>query len=150
MVLANLSFYYTWTNIKSEYNNSKFKISAPTWNDTFDLSDRFYSISKIQDYFEFIIKKQETLTKNPPVRIYVNRIKNRIVFKIKTGYKLELLIPETMKLLGSIKKDVDKDKDGEKVPKLESLKVVLVHLNLVNNDHQHTSKVLSQINNLDS
>ena len=72
----------------------------------------------------------------------MNRIKNRIVFKIKTGHKLELLTPETMKLLGSTKKDVDKDKDGENVPKLESVEVVLVYCNLVKNDYQHTSKVL--------
>ena len=142
MTLANLSVYYTWKNIKSKYNNNKFKISAPTWNDTFDLPDGSYSIADIQDYFEFIIKKHETLTENPPVQIYVNKIKNRIVFKIKTGYKLELLTLETMKLLGSTKKDVDKDKNGENVPKLESVEVVLVHCNLVKNDYQHTSKVL--------
>ena len=142
MALANLSIYYTWKNIKSEYNNNKFKISAPSWNYTFDLPDGSYSIADIQDYFEFIIKKHETLTENPPVQIYVNKIKNRIVFKIKTGYKLELLTPETMKLLGSTKKDVDKDKNGENVPKLESAEVVLVHCNLVKNDYQHTSKVL--------
>ena len=69
-------------------------------------------------------------------------MKNRIVFEIKTGYKLELLSPETMKLLGSTKKDVDKDKDGEDVPKLESVEVVLVHCNLVNNSYQQASKVL--------
>ena len=55
MVLANLSIYCTWKNIKSKYNNNKFKISAPTWNDTFDLPDGSYSIADIQDYFEFII-----------------------------------------------------------------------------------------------
>ena len=82
------------------------------------------------------------MTENPPVQIYVNKIKNRIVFKIKTGYKLELLTPETIKLLGSAKKDVDKDKDSEKVPKLESVEVVLGHCNLVKNDYQHTSKFL--------
>ena len=142
MALANLSIYYTWKNIKSEYNNNKFKISAPTWNDTFDLPDGSYSISDIQDYFEFIIKKHETLTENPPIQIYPNKIKNRIVFKIKTGYKLELLTPETMRLLGSTKKDVDSDKNSENVPKLESVEVVLVHCNLVKNDYQHTSKVL--------
>ena len=138
MALANLSIYYTWKNIKSEYSNNKFKISAPTWNDTFDLPDGSYSISDIQDYFEFIIKKHETLTENPPIQIYPNKIKNRIVFKIKTGYKLELLTPETMRLLGSAKKVVDKDKNGEIVPKLESVEVVLVHCNLVKNDYQHT------------
>ena len=106
MALANLSIYYTWKNIESEYNNNKFKISA-TWKnikseynnnefkisaliDTFDLPNASYSISDIQDYFEFIIKKHETLTENPSIQIYLNKIKNRIAFKIKTGYKLEL------------------------------------------------------------
>ena len=142
MASTNLSTHYTWRNIKSAYNNNKFIISASTWNDTFDLPDGSYSIADIQDYFEFIIKKHETLTENPPVQIYPNKIKNRIVFKIKTGYKLELLTPETMRLLGSTKKDVDADKNSENVPKLESVEVVLVHCNLVKNDYQHTSKVL--------
>ena len=108
MALVNLSIYYTWKNIKSEYNNNKFKISAPTWNETFDLPDGSYSIDDIQDYFEFIIKKHETLTENPPIQIYPNKIKNRIVFKIKTGYKLELLTSETMKLLGTTNEVVNK------------------------------------------
>ena len=111
MALVNLSIYYIWKNIKSEYNNNKFKISAPTWNETFDLPNGSYSISDFQDYFEFIIKKYETLTKNPSIQIHANKIKNRIIFKIKTGDKLELLTPEAMKLLGS-KKKVDKDKNG--------------------------------------
>ena len=142
MALAHLSIYYTWKNIKSTCNNNKFKISAPTWNNTFDLPDVSYSIADIQDYFKFIIKNHETLTENPPIQIYPNKTKNRIVFKIKTGYKLELLTLETMKLLGSTKKDVDLDKNSENLPKLESTKVVLVHFNLVKNDYQHTSKVL--------
>ena len=142
IALGNFSIYYPWKNIKSAYKNNKFKISAPTWNDTFDLPDGSYSISDIQDYFEFIIKKHETLTENPLIQIYPNKIKNRIVFKIKTGYKLELLTPETMKLLGSTKNVVDKDKNSENVPKLESVEVVLVHCNLVKNDYQHASKVL--------
>ena len=96
----------------------------------------------MQDYFEFIIKKHETLSENPSVQIYPNKIKNRIIFKLKSGFKLELLTPETMKLLGSTNKVVDKDKNGENVPKLESVEVVLVHCNLVKNDYQHTSKVL--------
>ena len=99
MALANLSICYTWKNIKSEYKNNKFKISVPTWNDTFDLPDGSYSIADIQDYFEFIIKKHETITENPSIQIYRNEIKNRITFKIKTGYKLELLSSETIKLL---------------------------------------------------
>ena len=142
MALVNLSIYYTWKNIKSAYNTNKFKLSAPTWNDKFELPDGSYSISDIQDYFEFIIKKHETFTENPPIQIYPTKIKDRIVFRIKTGYKLELLTPETMRLLRSTKKDVDKDKDGENVPKLESVEVVLVHCNLVKNDYQHLSKVL--------
>ena len=75
------------------------------------------------------------MTENPPVQIYPNKIKNRIVFKTKTGYKLELLTPETMELLGSTKKDVNKEKDGENVPKLKSVEVILVHCNLVKNDY---------------
>ena len=101
IALANLSIYYTWKNIKFEYNKSKFKIHAPTWNDNFNLPNEFYSVSDIQDYFKYIIKKHETIADNPPLQMYVNKIKNRIVFKIKTGYKLELLTEETMQLLGS-------------------------------------------------
>ena len=135
MALANLSIYYIWKNIKSAYNNNKFKISAPTRNDEFDLLDGSYSI-------EYIIKQYEIIAKNPLVQIYVNKIKNRIVFQKKTGYKLESLSPETMELLGSTKKDVDQDKDGEDMPKLESVEVVLVNCNLVNNKYQEASKVL--------
>ena len=105
-------------NIKSKYNKNKFKISTPTWNHTVDLPHGSSSIEDIQDYFEFIIKKHETLTQNPPVQIYPNKIKNRIVFKIKTGYKLELLTPETMKLLGSTEKVVDKDKKWKNCTKI--------------------------------
>ena len=124
MAVASLSVYYTWKDIKLDYNNNKFKIPAPTWNDTFDLLDGSYSIEYIQDYFEFITKKHETLTEDPPIQSYPNKIKKRIVFKIKTGYKLEFLTPETMRLLGSTKEDADKDKDRENVPKSESVKVV--------------------------
>ena len=141
MALANLSIYYTWKNIKSEYKN-KFKISAPNWNDEFDLPHGSYSLSDIQDYSEYIIKKHGTIADNPPVQIYVNRIKNRIVFKIKTGYKLELLTKETMQLLESSKKDIDQNKDREIVPRLETAEVVSVHCNLVNNSYQQASKVL--------
>ena len=74
--------------------------------------------------------------------IYVNEINNRIVFKIKSGYKLELLSKETMKLLGSSADTIDGDKNSELVPKLESVDLVLVHCNLVNNSYQQASKVL--------
>ena len=86
MALGNLSIYYTWKNIKSTYNNNKFKISAPTQNKTFDFADGSYSIPDIEDYFGFIIKKHETLTEDPPVQIYPNKSKNRNDFKIKTDY----------------------------------------------------------------
>ena len=108
--LANLSIYDTLKSIKSEYNNNKFKISAPTWNDEFNLPDGSYSVFDIQDYFEYIIKKHVTTADNPPVQVYVNEIKNRIVIKIKAGYKLELLTKETMQLLGSSKKALIKTK----------------------------------------
>ena len=97
MALANLSIYYTWKNVKSIYKNNKFKISAPTWNETFDLSDGSYNISEIQDYFEYIIKKHEAVGENAPILIYANTINNRIVFKIKSEYKLELLSKEIRK-----------------------------------------------------
>ena len=126
IALANLSIYYTWKNIKSEYNNNKFKIFTPTWNDEFNLPRGSYSVFYIRDYFEYIIKKHETITDtgNPPVQIDVNEIKNRIVFKIKTGYKLELLSQETMQLLESLKKIIDKNKNGERVQRLETVEVV--------------------------
>ena len=142
MALANLSIYYSWKNVKSTYNNSKFKISAPTWNETFDLPDGSYNISEIQDYFEYIIKKHETIDENAPILIYANTINNRIVFKIKSRYKLELLSKETMKLLGSTKDIIDADKNSENVPKLENVEVVLAHCNLVNNVYQQHSRVL--------
>ena len=94
-----------------------------------------YSIFDIYDYFEFIIKKHETLTENTPIQIYLNEIKNRILFKIKTGYKLLFSFPETMKFLGSTQKDVILDKNSENVQKLHSVGVVLVHCNLVKNDY---------------
>ena len=123
-----IKIYYTWKNVKSAYNNNRFKISASTWNDKFHLPDGSCSVSDIQDYLEFIIKKHETLTENPPVQIYPNKIINSAVFKTITGYKLKILSPEKIKLLVSTKKGVDQDKDGEDLPKLESVEVVLVHI----------------------
>ena len=142
IALSNLSIYYTWKNIKSSYNNNKFKISTPTWNDEFELPDGSYSLSDILDYFEYIFKKHGEDIDEPSVQIYVNKIKNRITFKIKNGYSLELLTPETMKLLGSTENKIIKDKNGENVPHLEITEVVLVHCNIVNNDDQQDSRVL--------
>ena len=134
IALSNLSIYYTWKNIKSSQNNNKFKISAPTWNDEFELPDGSYSVSDIQDYFEYILKKHGEDIDEPSVQIYVNKIENRITFKIKDGYSLELLTPETMKLLGSTENKITKDKNGENVPHLEIAEVLLVHFNILNND----------------
>ena len=135
MALASVSIYYTWINVKSIYNNNKFKISAPTWNDTFDLPDGLYNISEIQDYIEYIIKKNGTIAETAPILIYANNISNRIVFKRKTRYKLELSSKETMKLLGSTKDAIDADTNSENLPRLENVEVVLVHCNLVNNSY---------------
>ena len=142
IALSNLSIYYTWKNIKSSYNKSKFKISAPTWNDRFELRDGSYSVSDIQDYFESILKKHRENIDKPSVQIYVNKIENRITFKIKDGYSLELLTPETMKLIGSTENKITKDKNGENVPYLEITEVALVHFYIANNDYQQDSRVL--------
>ena len=142
VALSNLSIYYTWQNVKSSYNNNKFKISAPTWSGEFKLPDGSYSVSDIQDYFEYILKKHSGSVDNPSIRIYVNRIENRITVKIKNGYYLELLTPETMKLLGSTESKITKDTNGENVPHLEIVELVLVHCNLVNNDYQQDSRIL--------
>ena len=90
VALSNLSIYYTWKNIKSSYNNNKFKISAPTWSEEFELPDGSYSISDIRDYFEYILKKHSESVDNPSIRIYINKTEKRITFKIKSGYYLEL------------------------------------------------------------
>ena len=134
--------YYTWNNIKSSYNNNKFKISSSTWNEEFTLLNGSYAVSDIQDYFEYILKKQGENTNKPSIQMYVNKIENMITFKIKNGYSLELLTKETMKLLGSTENKITKDKNGENVPHLEITEAVLVHCNMVNNDYQHDSRVL--------
>ena len=111
IALSNLSIYYKWKNVKSSYNNNKFKISAPTWSEEFKLPDGSYSISDIQHYFEYILKKHGERVDNPSIRMYINKIKN--------GYYLELLTLETMKLLGSTESKITKDKNSENVPHLE-------------------------------
>ena len=104
IALSNLSIYYTWKNIKNSYNNRKFTISVPTWNYKFELPDgSIIQGSNIQDYFDYILKKHGENVDNPSIQIYVNKNENRVTFKIKSGYSLELQTPETMKLLGSTK-----------------------------------------------
>ena len=142
VALSNLSIYHTWRNIKSSYNNNKFKISAPTLTDEFELPDGSKSVSDIQDYFEYILKKHSENVDNPSIKIYVNKIENRVTFKIENGYYLELLTPETMKLLGSTERKITKDKNGENVPHLEIAELVSVHCNLVNNDYRQDSRIL--------
>ena len=100
--------------MKKSHKNNKLKISAPIWNEDFELPDGSYSVSDIQDYFIYF----------------------------KTGYYLELLMPETMKLLESAKCKITKDKNGENVPHLEITEVVLIHCNIVNNDYQQDARVL--------
>ena len=106
------------------------------------MPDGSYLISDIQDYFKCILKKHNENVDNPSIKIYVNKIENRNIFQIKTGYYLELLIPETMKLLGSTESKITKDKNGENVSHLEITEVVLVHCNLVNNDYQQDPRML--------
>ena len=118
IALSNLSIYYTWRSTRSSYNNNKFKISAPTWNDKFELHDGLYSVSDIQDYFEYVLEKHGEDINKPSVQIYVNKIENRITFKIKDGYSIELATPETIKLLESTENRINKSKNGENVPHL--------------------------------
>ena len=113
--LSNLS-------IKSSYNNNKFKISTTRWNDEFELPDGSYSVSDIQDYFEYILKKHGENTDKPSVQIYVNKIENRVTYKIKNWYSLDLLTPKVMNLLGSTKNKKTKDKNGKMCLILKLLK----------------------------
>ena len=102
--------------------------------------------------FQFFLK-YESIASNPSLQIQVNKIKKKIAFKTKTGYKLELLSPETTKPLESTKKDVDQDKDGEDVPKLDRAKVfqyTVIYSITIINKHQKIYSALYQINNLDS
>ena len=145
--MINMLIYQIWVYArkmyKETYKNNKFKIWPPTGNEKFELPDGSYSISDIQDYFE-------EKTDNPSIRIYVNKIENRITFKIQAGYYLKLLTSKTIKLLGSNKSKITKDKNCENVSYLEIMEVVLVHCNndyqqwlsMINNDYQQASRVL--------
>ena len=134
LLYQTLSIYYTWKNIKKSYKNNKFKRSATIWIEEFELPDGSYFVSDIQDYLEYILKKHETVTDNPSIEIYVNKIENRITIKIKIGYYLEFLMTETMKLLGSSKSKTTKDEHGKNVPHLEITEVILIHCNIVNSE----------------
>ena len=111
--------------MKKSYKNNKFKVSAPPWNKKLELPDG--SALDIQDYFYYIIKKHVPITDNLPIIIYVNQIKN--------------IRPEAMKLFGSTKSKITKDKNGENVPLLDINEVVLDHCNVANNYYQQDSRV---------
>ena len=112
VALSNLSIYYKWRNFKKSYKNLK-------KNEELELLGGLYSVSNIQDYFEYILKKNGEKIDNPWIRIYVNKIENRTTFKIKTGYFLKSLTPETIKLFGSKKRKITKDKNNEDMSNLE-------------------------------
>ena len=116
--LQNLSTYYIQKTIRQQHKNNKLKVISSMWNDEFELPDGSNSVPDIQEYIEYIMKKIETLP-TKPICIYINRINNRLVFKIKDGHKLELQTTETMKLFWQYKKIIDKTKNGENIPSLE-------------------------------
>ena len=125
IALANLSIYFVWKNVKSEYKNNKFKITAPTWSEKFNISDGSYAVTDIQDYLEYIIKKYETITdEDSPIKIYANKVKN--------------INKRNNAVIGKLKKRNFQDKDGELVPKIENVDVVLIHCNVVNNSQEYS------------
>ena len=101
IALSFLSIYYAY--IKSSYSNNKFKISAPTLSDEFELSDGSYLILDIQDYFEYILKQYNENSDNQSIRIYLKKIENTITFKIKNRFYLQLLTPITRKYSEALK-----------------------------------------------
>ena len=129
------------------HGNNKFKISASTWNEEFELPDGLYFISDMQDCFEHILRNHLEKTVNPSMRIYKKKKEKRLTFKIKTGYYLERLTPETMKLFGSTKSKITKKENGKNEPYLEITEIVLIHCNLtVINKIQESCKYLFLIN----
>ena len=145
IALSDLSIHYTWYNIKEQYNNNKFRLSGPTWSQDVTIPDGSYIISQIQNYFlDEVIKKHKSnvkSTEQSPILIYANRILNRVSFRIKTGYKLELLTNERMRLLGD-GPIVDATKNGENVPRLEIVRNVFVFCNFIQNAYLQDSKLL--------
>ena len=145
IALSDSSIHYTWYNIKEQYNNNKFRLSGPNWSENVTLPDGSYEIYQIPNYFlGEVIKKHESNAKSneqSPILIYANKILNRVTFRIKTGYKLELLTNETMRLQGD-GPIIDTTKNGENIPRLEIVRNVLVFCNLVENVYLQDSKLL--------
>ena len=140
--LSDLIIYYTWKNIKKSCKNNKYKISTPTWNEEW-IKSLIIFCNRYLRLFWIYLKEHGEKTDNLSIRIYVNKVKNRMTFKIKTGYYLKLLTPEKMKLLGSTENKITKTgKNGESVSYLEITEVVLVHCDDANNNYQEDSRVL--------
>ena len=136
MFFIKTCLYITLGKIMQQCKDNKLKIVTQIWNDDFELPDGYYSGSNIKDYIQYIIKKnQESLPTNLPILIYINKINNRLLLKIKDRYKSEL---HTMKLFGSTKKSIDKTENGENVPILEVIE--LVQFNLVDYQYQKSRK----------
>ena len=108
-------------------------------NDKFELLDGSCSVSDIQNNFNYITKRHETLSENPAKKMYINKNENRFRFKIKSVFYLELLLLETVKLLRSTESKITKDKNGTNVPNLGITEVMLVHCSIVNNSYQQSS-----------
>ena len=139
-----MSIHYTWHNIKEKYSNNKFRLSAPTWSKDVTIPASSYEIYQIQNYFlDEVIKKHESSVKSneqSSILIYANRILNMVTFRIETGYKLELLNNETIRLLGD-GPIIDTTKNGENIPKLEIVRNVSVFCNLFQNGYLQDSKL---------
>ena len=147
-VLSFLSIYCSWRNIKRLYGDFKAKKSGTTWNEQLELHDESYSVSNIQDYFEYIIKIHKTTNKSP-IQRYVSRSQNRITFKIKSVYYHEFLTTKNIKLFGNTARRITKDKNGKNMSQPELFEVLLVGCNIVNNQYQQEFYIhLSQINRL--
>ena len=140
VALSNLSIYYTWRNIKSSYKNNKFKYLLQ--NGVMNLNYQTDHIQYQSIYFEYVLKKHSESVHDPPIEIFVSKNENKITFKIKNGYYLELLTPETMKSLGSTESKITGEKNGENFPHLEVVELVLIHRNVVDNNYQQNSRIL--------
>ena len=106
------------------------------------MTNLIYQIYRILYQIEYVLKKYGEDIDKLSVQVYVNKIENRVTFKIKNGYSLELLTPQTMELLGSTENKITKDKNCENVSHLEITEVILVHCHIVNNGYQQDSRVL--------
>ena len=116
--------------------NLKYQLQHGIKNFSYLVDHILYQIFKI--ILNILKKHGETV--NPSIKIYIKKTKNRTTFKIKTGYYLELLASETIKLLGNTKSKTTKNEKGENVPRLEINEVVLTHCNVVNNSYQQNSR----------